>query len=484
MNQPLAHPQQAPRSLAQVIANLGPQSQLAATSTVDPGALAAGIKPSFATLTFKGKTWGIRHRGVTHQLLARDPNTGAILGSIPTVDVVILKSAMAISKSYYIEKYKEGDFNQPDCWSTNGIAPDMAAPKRQANTCRGCKWDAFGSRTMDDGRKGKACSDNKRLAVVPAADLKNELYGGPMLLKLPPSGFGGLSELEAQLHHAGYHYFAVVMRLSFDYTVAFPKIVFTPIAVLDDHAMTEVLELQKVEQVDRILSEELYEVSGDPEQPTPGQGQAQEPAQAPAAEPPHQQPAAPVVQPMQPTAFSPQPPPPQPQPQPQQQPAAPVSGFVAQPLTTAPDPGPMPPHLVRTQQGNGAAQPQQPAPQPMQQQPPAAETPEQKIARLEAQLAEANKPKTRKRTAPVTPAGNQQQQPPQGVQPLQGVPLPLPTTAPTQPNGGGVSNAERRIAQEMEGSAGTSIVPPDDDEGEGSADLDSRIDALLKPPTA
>ena len=475
MNQPLTHMQQPQvpqqRSLAQIVANLGVQSPLAAQSTVDPAALAAGIKPSFATLTFKGKTWGIRFRGVTHQLLARDPNTGAILGAVPTVDIVILKSATAISKSFYIEKYKEGDFNQPDCWSTNGQVPDPAAPKKQNPTCRGCKWDAFGSRNMDDGRKGKACSDNKRLAVVPAADLKNEAYGGSMLLKLPPSGFAGLSELEAQLLQAGYNYFAVVMRLSFDYTVAFPKIVFTPIAVLNDHQMQEVINLQTDAQVDRILSEELYEVSGDPEQPTPEQAQAAQPAPQPA---PVQQPAPQPAQAFSTAAPQPAPAAAQPHaPQPQVQGVA-ATGFVAQPMTTAAAPPPddlaIPEHLRRTPMADGSAGP---TPQPVQQA--VAETAEQKIARLEAELAAATtgKPARRatKRTQPVTPAGNQpsvQVQPAAQIQPLAtGPALPLPTTAPTQANGGG----------------GEVIVPngADDDDADMPSDLASRVDALLNP---
>ena len=468
MNQPLANVHQgqqvAPRSLAQIVANLGPQSQLATQSTVDPKALAAGIKPSFATLTFKGKTWGIRFRGVNHQLLARDPNTGAILGSIPTVDIVILKSASAISKSYYIEKYKEGDFKQPDCWSTNGQVPDPAAPKRQNPTCRGCKWDAFGSRAMDDGRMGKACSDNKRLAVVPAADLKNETYGGSMLLKLPPSGFSGLSELEAQLQQAGYHYYAIVMRLSFDYTVAFPKIVFTPIGVLNDHQMQEVIGMQTDAQVDRILSEELYEVTGDPEQST---AEAQQDAA-----PPAHQPAAPQAQAFSPVApaaqHHPAPAAAQPHaPQPQVQGVA-ATGFVATPTqTTPPDDLAIPPELDRRPKPvvtNGAS-----VPQGGEQ---VTETAEQKIARLEAALAAASKParKATKRTLPVTPAGTQPTmsvQPAAQPQPLQGaVPLPLPTTAPTQANGGG----------------GEVIVPDGaDDDEDMPSDLASRVDALLNP---
>jgi hypothetical protein len=261
-------PSQGNRHLGQLIANLGPQSKLLAHSKVDPRALAAGIKASFASVTFKGKTWGIRYRGQTKQLLARDPQTGAVLGSIPYIDVVIVKAATPISKTYYIEKFKEGDFAAPDCWSTNGIKPDPAAPKKQNDICLPCKWNKFGSRTMDDGRKGKACSDNKRLAVVPAADIKNEAYGGPMLLKLPPSSFAALAQLEIELHMQGYRYDGLVTRLSFDHEAAFPKIVFTPVGVLNDHQVQEILNWQDNEIVDRILSEELVEVSGDPGQAT------------------------------------------------------------------------------------------------------------------------------------------------------------------------------------------------------------------------
>lgn len=409
---------QAP-NLAQIIAKLGPQSKLVEQSVVDPS-LAGGIKPSFATLTFKGKTWGVRHRGVTHQLLVRDPNTNQILGAVPTVDVVILKSAAAISKSFYIEKYKEGDFKQPDCWSTNGQVPDPAAPKRQNPTCRGCKWDAFGSRTMDDGRKGKACSDSKRLAVVPAADLRNEIYGGPMLLKLPPSGFAGLSELEANLLQAGFRYFALVIRLSFDHAVAYPKILFTPIATLNDDQMGGVIELQKNEQIDRILSEELAEVTGDPAQPVetkpmpvdtgtpPPTAQTPPPVDTGTPPPPH---ATATVLPFTTTTV--------PQEQPSKVPDAPVV--------------------------------QQAKPEPAQ----PAETPEQMIARLQAALAEATAApkKTRKRTTPVTPAGAAAV----SVVPAQQEVQPLAA----HPN---------------------AIVPDGDDneeEGDVPADLGSRVDALL-----
>lgn len=453
MNQPLMPQGQQPgRSLAQMIASLGPQSAVAATSQVDPRALSAGIKPSFASLTFKGKVWGIRHRGTTAQLLTRDPTTQQVI-SIPTVDVIIIKAAMAISKTYYIGKFKEGEaYSRPDCWSTNGQVPDAAAPNKQSITCRGCQWDAFGSRTMDDGRKGKACSDNKRLAVVPAGDIKNEAYGGPMLLRLPPSAFTALSELEMQLHAQGYHYYAVVMRCSFDHTVAFPKVMFTPVRVLNDHEMQEVIGLQSNELVDRILNEELFEVSADPQQPTPDQlaratqSQPQpavvQPAVQPVVQQPVEQPAAPQA-----TAFTPSMPPVEPPADAQIiiQPGAFGAGAAVppQPVTQS-DPVPLHP------KGNGATAPESTTP---------VETAEQRIARLEAELMamrdgaqSTTQRRATKRTKPVTPTGGQTiVQPPAPQATEQAVPF----TQHAQPN-----EAE--------------------DEGDAPPDLDKRIDNLLK----
>jgi len=496
MNQPLV-PQGQPsgqplasRNLNQMLANLGPTSALAKQSKVDPKAMAAGIKPAFGSVTFKGKTWGIRHRGTTHPLLVKDPQTGQILGSAPSLDVVVLKSAAAISKAYYIEKYQENDYKAPDCWSTNGQVPDPASPQKQSNTCRGCKWDAFGSRMTEDNRKGKACQDAKRLAVVPAADLKNEFFGGPMLLKLPPSAFAGWSELEAALLQQGYEYFAVVLRLTFDHQVAYPKIVFTPIGVLNDYQMQEVLNLQELDQVDRILSEELYEVSGDPNQPPEPTSQTTVPQTVAQPQPLHAGPVEHQPQPQQPQAL---------------QTVAPAAAHQPQDDLAIPE------HLRRVPQGNGAApapvqsvttvaanpvnpavqhvQPTvaptaTPAVQPLQTAQPAApqgqaqlvETPEQKIARLEAALAAASQPRQRKRTKPVTPAGNQGAA--TVVQP--GAPLPLTTAQSTPPNGSGVIQTAEQMRTLQESLPGETIVgADDDDEGDAPADLDSRIDALM-----
>jgi hypothetical protein len=382
-----------PRNLAQLIAALGPQSAVVETSKVDPKSLAAGIQSSYAVLTFGGKTWNIRHRGNDNPLLVRDRQTNAILGPVPTVDVIIVRSATPISKTFYLKTYEQGSFARPDCWSTNGQTPDPGVPpatKQNAN-CPGCKWDAFGSSSRQVGDRiihAKRCTDNKRIAVVPAGDLANEAYGGPMLLRLPPTTFQGLAEVQDQLLQQGYHYYGVVMRCSFDHEVTHPKIIFTPVRVLNDHEATEIVALQDSPIVSRILSEEVVEVKADPKQAAPPEASA--PITPPTPPTPTQQHHAEMIQQGSATAFNPSPP------------------------------------------------PQQELPPPVQM------TAEQRrIAELEAKLAAMEvKPARRavKRTAPVTPLG-QQQAPPLEAQ----------------------------------------ASPPQEDEGDAPADLDSRIDALLKP---
>lgn len=409
---------QQPGSLAQLIASLGPQSPVIQQSKVDPRSLAAGIQPSFAVVTFKGKTWNIRHRGMDHPLLVRDPQTGNILGSVPTIDIIIIRSAMAISKTFYLKEFVEGSFAPPDCWSTNGVVPDPTVGVKQNDNCPNCKWNKFGSSARQVGDqviRGKRCSDNKRLSVVPAGDLKNEAYGGPMLLRLPPTTFAGLSELEGQLHMQGYHYSGVVMRCSFDHEASHPKIIFTPIRVLNDHEAQEVVALQDSPVVERILSEEAVEVTADPKQAAP-----------PEASPPVHVPTATEVREKQAEHGR----------------AAAATAFKP---TLPPD---EPTHYPHAPMADTAWSGDKPTVLQQQLPPPVEMTAEQRrIAELEAALEQAKGTAKRrtKRSTPVTPMGQPVQQPTQQVQ--QGA------------------------------TAGT----PEADEGDAPADLDSRIDALLKP---
>jgi hypothetical protein len=101
--------------------------------------------------------------------------------------IVVLAAKAGLYKTFYAAAY---DPNQteavaPDCFSMDGITPDPSVAKPVCSTCAGCPNNAFGSGRNQAGQptKGKACSDNKILAVaykglvyqfkIPPASLKN-----------------------------------------------------------------------------------------------------------------------------------------------------------------------------------------------------------------------------------------------------------------------------------------------------------------------
>lgn len=421
----------------QTIDALGALPAVFQNSPVDVTKFTGGIAQSFPILTIKGKSWSIRYRGVTTTITAPNPAAGNVLMPVQFLDVVIVDAAASISKVFYLHGYKEGERAPPDCWSANGVVPDPASSSKQSNTCRGCQHNVFGSKVGDAGQKGKACPDNKRLAIVPAHDLRNEAWGGPMMLRLPPASFSNYSQFVAMLAAKQYPPFAVVCRLMFDPNEAFPRIVFTPIRVVTPEEAATILEIQKNPQLEQMLSDPAIGAFADAEAEAgtgaaPG-GLAPPPVQTPVhtpAPPPVTQPSNPpaAVTPP-PTAGWGAPPPQQAQPNPVSPPvqaSPPAAVWGAPPPTAAPattgvvvaqgpagggmDPGPIPGFLQRAP----AASPVVPDPGT----PPTApvKTAEQlKIEELERQLAEAKTPKTRKprsqpvspaSTAPVTPEGN------------------------------------------------------------------------------
>jgi hypothetical protein len=443
-------------------------------STVDVSRFGAGIQASFAILTIKGKTWGIRHRGVTQQLTAPNPMAGNALMPVQFLDVVIVDAAESISKVYYIHGYVEGQRTPPDCWSANGVVPDPAAPHRQSATCRGCPHNVFGSKLGDTGQKGKACPDNKRLAVVPLSDIKNDAFGGPVMLRLPPGSFQTYAEFVGKMASRHYPPFAVACRLTFSPNDAYPKIVFTPLRPLNDVEAGLVLEIQKHPTLDRMLTDPAVGAFADPEADD-STGLAPPPAapvsnvvplvQPAAPTPPPVAPVAPTAQPVQ-TGFGV---------------AAPVGGAAAQPAAPGIAPATSwattPAPTAPVQQAPPA--PQQPI-QPVQQAQPQPEvlTPEQmKIRELEAQLAAAqsNKGRGRPRSKPVGPPANgAATEPPVAQTTGFGTPAPTAPVATAQPQ------AQAQVTPPSNGTGGAPETPAQESVGNAIA---NRIAGLVGQKT-
>ena len=184
-----------------------------------------------------------------------------------SIEVVILKAAGHLSKIFYKDGYKEGSTESPDCYSNNGVTPDINSKNKQSNTCAACPMNAWGSRITPAGKPGKACSDSKRAVVVPLADLTNEVYGGPMLLRIPAASLQDLAQYGQKMGSMGYPYYAIGTRISFDTKEAFPKFVFNAIRPLSDEEADQIIALRDDSRVARILSES--EVAAEQPAPTP-----------------------------------------------------------------------------------------------------------------------------------------------------------------------------------------------------------------------
>lgn len=212
--------------------------------------LGAGVNSSYGVMGYKGKVWSTRFGGQDTPLMREDGD-----GPRGSIEVVLLKSSPAISKIFYRNGYVDGSNAAPDCWSANGVTPDASVQNKCNATCADCPMNAWGSRISESGKPGKACSDSRRVAIVPVNDIENELFGGPMLLRIPAASLKDLKAYGDLLDSYQYPYYAVATRISFDPKEAYPKFVFSAIRPLTDEEALKVKELRDDKRTKTVLSE-------------------------------------------------------------------------------------------------------------------------------------------------------------------------------------------------------------------------------------
>lgn len=208
----------------------------------------AGVMTSFAVVSFRGKVWRVKYRG--EETVIRDQRGQPV----QALDVVIVGASSAISKAFYQRNFTDGDDQAPVCASTEGIRPDAGVAQPQAKLCATCPNNAWGSAVTENEKRAKACRDSKRLAVVPYGDVPNELYGGPMLLSLPPTTLANFASYAEMLERKGVGDINWVgTRLSFDSELAYPRITFEPIAYVDEVQDAQVADIIRSSQYERVL---------------------------------------------------------------------------------------------------------------------------------------------------------------------------------------------------------------------------------------
>jgi len=212
--------------------------------------LGAGVASSYGIIGIKGKVWSTRFAGKDTPLMREDGD-----GPRGSIEVVIIKSATAISKIFYKGGYTDGSNAAPDCWSSNGVTPDASVQNKCNKTCADCPMNAWGSRVTEAGKPGKACADSRRIAVTPIADIDNELFGGPMLLRVPAASLKELKAYGDLLSGYQVPYYAAVTRISFDPKEAYPKFVFSAIRPITDAEAVKIIALREDKRVTTILNE-------------------------------------------------------------------------------------------------------------------------------------------------------------------------------------------------------------------------------------
>lgn len=207
--------------------------------------LTGGVSIGFPVLSIKGKVFHIKQGGESTLVEnPQDPGQPAT-----SLNVILLKANPHISKVYYENGYEEGADTKPTCYSNNGVAPEDDSEEKQSARCATCPKNQWGSRITDNGKKGKACSDSRRVAVAPAGEPENA-----MLLRVPAASLKPLMQYGKALTSRGVPYQAVITKLSFDHTVAHPLLKFAPAAALTEDIAEQVFETMKGDVVEAIIN--------------------------------------------------------------------------------------------------------------------------------------------------------------------------------------------------------------------------------------
>lgn len=205
----------------------------------------SGVSGGFPVISIDGKVFHI-NRGGESTLITRpdDPDEAAT-----SIEVVILRANKGVGRVYYVKKYEQGDAEAPDCTSSDGVAPDPDAKDPQSKTCATCPHSQWGSRITENGKKGKACSEVKRLAVAAPNALDD-----PMLLRVPPTSLKNWDALVSKLRKRGLAPVQIVTKVGFDPSVSHQLLTFKPMGFVHPDQVNEIVEARDSKVVQDICS--------------------------------------------------------------------------------------------------------------------------------------------------------------------------------------------------------------------------------------
>jgi len=216
--------------------------------------IASGISSgqSFPRISIKGARFRIVEDG-----------TETVLDTT-SLDVVIVGANPKLSKTFYAKAWdKDAEPTAPDCFSLDGVRPHPESEGPQNDVCASCQHNAWGSKTGPQGQQLKACTDQKRLAVVAADDPEGPVY----LLQVTPAALKGLNSYHKELSVRGIPAEVVKTKIGFDTDASFPKLKFGFGGFLDEGTYAAVEPLFGAENVLEITGEKQPEAAAAPSTP-------------------------------------------------------------------------------------------------------------------------------------------------------------------------------------------------------------------------
>jgi hypothetical protein len=161
------------------------------------------------------------------------------------LDVVVLAAKPGLNKVYYAEAYdpNQSEAKSPDCFSLDGSKPDASVGQPINPVCATCPMNAFGSGRNAAGQptKGKACSDNKILAVF----RKGSVYQ----FKIPPASLKNFGLYVKNLTNRGVPLGNVVTYVGFDDAADYSVLQFRVGAFVPQSATETLLAVSRSQEV-------------------------------------------------------------------------------------------------------------------------------------------------------------------------------------------------------------------------------------------
>lgn len=170
------------------------------------------------------------------------------------LDIVILSAKAGLNKIYYEAAYdpNQVEASAPDCWSLDGVKPDASIAKPVNPVCGTCPKNAFGSGRNAAGQptKGKACSDNKILAVF----RKGSVYS----FKIPPASLKNFGLYVKNLTNRGVPLGNVITYVGFDDDADYSVLQFRVGAFIPESAKEALAALLSSQEVKDITHPMAY----------------------------------------------------------------------------------------------------------------------------------------------------------------------------------------------------------------------------------